>query len=264
MGWLSAAAGIAGSLLSSRSSDKDREAQQEQAQLNYEQQKEFAQNSIQWKAEDAKKAGLHPLFAMGAPLTAYSPSSFTPVGDGGSGLALAEAGRSLDSAISQRSVQAAKKHQLSFTKRMNESKLRQNVLQEDLMRADLHKSQFELALLQNQQSNKSASGNPLEEGFKQQMEAEGNVKNYPGQTSVKGKPYKIREPGIVKRLEPHYGEEVSQIPGAIQMGRDYLQNKLQKSDLPEWRSFDKHSPKYKKRQKYYRDKFEGWRELLNW
>lgn len=30
--------------------------------MNY----DFAQNSIQWKTEDAKKAGIHPLYAMGA------------------------------------------------------------------------------------------------------------------------------------------------------------------------------------------------------
>ncbi len=41
---------------------------QEQAQsqdsLNYERQKEFAQNAIQWRGADARKAGLHPLYAL--------------------------------------------------------------------------------------------------------------------------------------------------------------------------------------------------------
>lgn len=30
-------------------------------------QQQFAQNAIQWKVEDAKKAGIHPLYALGAP-----------------------------------------------------------------------------------------------------------------------------------------------------------------------------------------------------
>lgn len=36
------------------------------ARQNYEQQKEFAQNSIRWKVEDAVRAGIHPLVGLGA------------------------------------------------------------------------------------------------------------------------------------------------------------------------------------------------------
>jgi len=36
-------------------------------------QKQFAQEGIQWKVEDAKKAGVSPLFALGAPTHSYSP-----------------------------------------------------------------------------------------------------------------------------------------------------------------------------------------------
>lgn len=42
--------------------------------LNYQQQKEFAQNSIRWKVADAKAAGLHPLAALGAQGTSFTPS----------------------------------------------------------------------------------------------------------------------------------------------------------------------------------------------
>lgn len=38
-------------------------------------QKEFAQSGIQWKVEDAKKAGIHPLAALGAQTISYSPQS---------------------------------------------------------------------------------------------------------------------------------------------------------------------------------------------
>lgn len=37
-------------------------------------QKEFAQNSIQWKVQDAQKAGIHPLYALGAGGYQASPS----------------------------------------------------------------------------------------------------------------------------------------------------------------------------------------------
>jgi hypothetical protein len=47
-------------------------AQQSQ-QFNYGAQKEFAQNGIRWKVEDAKRAGIHPLYALGASTASYSP-----------------------------------------------------------------------------------------------------------------------------------------------------------------------------------------------
>lgn len=53
-------------LLGNRSSRKQAAAQ---AAL----QKEFAQNGITWKVEDAKRAGLHPLAALGAQTVPYQP-----------------------------------------------------------------------------------------------------------------------------------------------------------------------------------------------
>lgn len=44
-----------------------REHQEEQRAKNEALQREFAQNSITWRVADAKKAGIHPLYAMGAP-----------------------------------------------------------------------------------------------------------------------------------------------------------------------------------------------------
>jgi hypothetical protein len=47
-------------------------------------QKKFAQNQIQWRVEDARKAGIHPIFALGATPMQYSPQA---VGDIGSSFA---------------------------------------------------------------------------------------------------------------------------------------------------------------------------------
>lgn len=46
-------------------------------------QREFAQHGIRWRVEDAKAAGLHPLYATGAMGASYTPG--TVVGGGGSG-----------------------------------------------------------------------------------------------------------------------------------------------------------------------------------
>ena len=45
-----------------------------QAQQNYQAQKEFAQYGIRWKVADAKAAGIHPLAALGAMTSGYTPS----------------------------------------------------------------------------------------------------------------------------------------------------------------------------------------------
>lgn len=58
-------------------------------------QREFAQMGIRWKVEDAKAAGLHPLFALGANTPSYSPvQNVDPMG-----AALAEAGQSVGRAV---------------------------------------------------------------------------------------------------------------------------------------------------------------------
>lgn len=71
---LGAAATVGSALLGAKSQKSANED-------NYERQKEFAQMGIQWKVEDAKRAGLHPLYALGGSGATYSPSS-QPIFDG--------------------------------------------------------------------------------------------------------------------------------------------------------------------------------------
>lgn len=49
--------------------------QREMAERNISLQREFAQNGIRWRVEDAERAGLHPLYALGAQTQSYSPVS---------------------------------------------------------------------------------------------------------------------------------------------------------------------------------------------
>lgn len=68
---------------------------QVQDSINYERQKEFAQNAIQWRVADARKAGLHPLYALQGGGASYSPGAVQAFGyDPGPTLSL---GRSLSS-----------------------------------------------------------------------------------------------------------------------------------------------------------------------
>lgn len=60
----------------------------------YGRQKEFAQNGITWRVEDAKRAGIHPLFAIGANTPTYSPQAAV-----GTDYGLSAAGQNIGRAI---------------------------------------------------------------------------------------------------------------------------------------------------------------------
>lgn len=74
-------------------------SQEKTAEKNIQLQKDFAQQGIQWKVADAKAAGIHPLYALGAQTHSFSPVS---VGDSLSP-ALANAGQDIGRAINSTS-----------------------------------------------------------------------------------------------------------------------------------------------------------------
>lgn len=89
---IGAGASLLGGLLNKNSQEK------QQAQ-NIALQKQFAQSGIQWKVEDAKKAGIHPLYALGASTTSFSPTSVgSSLGD-----SISQAGQNIGRAVSANS-----------------------------------------------------------------------------------------------------------------------------------------------------------------
>lgn len=75
-------------------------SQQKANEENIKFQREFAQNSLSWKIEDAKRAGVHPLAALGASGYQAAPSSMSadigsPIGNGIS-QGLSKVGQALD------------------------------------------------------------------------------------------------------------------------------------------------------------------------
>lgn len=122
---ISAGSSLLGGLFGSKSKD-------EAAEKNAALQKEFAQNSLQWKAADAKKAGIHPVYAMGAPT--YTPSS---VYDGSSpvGQSLASAGQDIGRAID--ATRTAPQKLDAYTLTAQKLDLENKSLNNDILRADL-------------------------------------------------------------------------------------------------------------------------------
>lgn len=86
---IAAGASLAGGLLSK--SGKEKAAEQ-----NADAQREFAKHGIQWKVADARKAGIHPLYALGANTVSFSPSY---VGDESLPSAVASAGQDISRAV---------------------------------------------------------------------------------------------------------------------------------------------------------------------
>lgn len=76
----SGAGSAVGNVLGGLNNKDDTPSQGWLAAKNMEMQKEFAQHGIRWKVEDAKAAGLHPLYALGA-----NTQSFSPIQVGSSG-----------------------------------------------------------------------------------------------------------------------------------------------------------------------------------
>lgn len=86
---ISAGANLVGGLFGSKSQDK---ANKE----NIKYQKQYAQNQVQWRAADARKAGISPLVALGMSPMNFAPSS---VGDTSLSTGLSAAGQDIGRAV---------------------------------------------------------------------------------------------------------------------------------------------------------------------
>lgn len=85
-------AGAAGNLIGGL---LGKDSAEDQQAANIKMQKQFAQKGIQWKVADAAKAGVHPLYALGASTHSFSPTS---VGDPLAG-AVSDMGQNIGRAI---------------------------------------------------------------------------------------------------------------------------------------------------------------------
>lgn len=131
MAWAALAAGgasLAGSALGFISAQNAQAEQARIAQGNWDIQREmatrneylqqlFASNQLQWKAQDARNAGIHPVFAMGAqpfvPQGSSAAGTQLPSGDGG-GEFLARMGQDVGRAITAYQTHQERKEALSL------------------------------------------------------------------------------------------------------------------------------------------------------
>lgn len=101
------------------------------AKRNYDAQKEFAQNGIRWRVEDAKKAGIHPLYALGAQTASFSPVSGYG-GDFGISDALNSFGQGIDRAAQAKMTKEERAIEQANLERQEVMQLAQlNMLQQE-------------------------------------------------------------------------------------------------------------------------------------
>lgn len=106
---IGAGASLLGGILGKKSEDKSvratNAANTAMNDKNIALQKEFAQSGIQWKVQDAKTAGIHPLAALGAQTHSFAPVTVGSIPSRG-GAHLANAGQDIGRAIAATSSQS--------------------------------------------------------------------------------------------------------------------------------------------------------------
>lgn len=96
---ISAGASIWGASKSAKAAKRANAATIENARLDRELQEDFAQKGIRWRVNDAQKAGIHPLYAMGASIPGYNPSPISLSSGTSLGPGLASAGQDIGRAV---------------------------------------------------------------------------------------------------------------------------------------------------------------------
>lgn len=128
---------LLGGLLGSNAQDKANEQNQQNMLRQEALQREFAQNSIQWKTEDAKKAGIHPLYAMGANTVSYSPNVVGAVPETALPNALAQSGQDISRAINSTRTQDQRND--AYSKTVEALTLTKFGLENELLSAQISK-----------------------------------------------------------------------------------------------------------------------------
>lgn len=123
---IGAGASLASSLFGNKSANK-------QAKQNMRHQKEFAQKGIQWKVKDAKAAGIHPLFALGA-----QTHSFSNVAGGNDYTGLAQAGQDIGRAID--ATRNGKERVDAYTSELQKLQLQRGHMENQLLAIQIAKT----------------------------------------------------------------------------------------------------------------------------
>lgn len=137
MSWasvISGGASIVGGLLGKSSADKATEASLTNAANNNALQKEFAKQGIRWRVNDAKKAGIHPLYAMGASIPGFTPSSVSLGGDNSLGRSIASAGQDVGRSVAATQTKTEREGSIAYKLSLERASLENDLLRSEIAR----------------------------------------------------------------------------------------------------------------------------------
>lgn len=134
---IGAGASLLGGFLNRESSDKANAMQAQQAELNRQMQLQFAKEGVRWKVDDARAAGIHPLYALGANTVSYSPVSVGSTADTSLGSAVASAGQDISRAMNATRTQGERDQ--AFDKTVRDLSLQKMGLENELLSSQIAK-----------------------------------------------------------------------------------------------------------------------------
>lgn len=177
-------------------------------------QKEFAQSGIRWRVEDAKQAGIHPVYALGAQTPSFSPS-FTAgqVGaETGVGDALAAGGQEIGRAVGATLTQPER----AYNSAIQSLALERGALENELLRSQIVRTRV----------GTNGIGTP--------------VVGAPGNLMFHGASWDTNpETSNAQLIQDRYGDVVENLYGLGVLGSDVLFNAPSKSgSATPGRSFD--------------------------
>lgn len=96
---ISAGASLASGLIGQSAAKQAAAQNQANFQQNIDLQEDFAKKGIRWRVKDAQAAGIHPLYALGAQTTSFSPQSISTPTDTSMATAVANMGQDVGRAV---------------------------------------------------------------------------------------------------------------------------------------------------------------------
>ena len=198
---------IIGGFLDRDTANKNRDQEMRIAQQNMQLQKDFAQQGIRWKVDDAKQAGIHPLYALGANTTSFSPVSISGGSSSNWSDTLGSMGQDISRAV--QSTRTGQERVDAYTKSVQALELEGKKLDNDIKRASLASS---VARMRDNANPPMPGYVPEAKEFEERprLVASGNVVNTDPLSSN------------AEDFEKRYGDIAQEIAGANNMYRDYL------------------------------------------
>lgn len=159
MGIFDAIGGLIGGFMSSDAAESQRAAENDRFIQNLAAQKDFAQNAIRWKVDDANRAGVSPLAALGAQTISFSPIA---LGDIGSDLKKS-AGQDISRAVA--AVGNSEDRDRDFTQATQALTLERGKLENELLKSQIVRARQQLGPPNAAVSPKPAGANSLPPAF---------------------------------------------------------------------------------------------------